>query len=203
MKQLLVPSDVCAAKVLATLRGAIPPTRLRYSSALAMAEQAASSLLSMYDASSLPVSTAIVADLPKISVTVDSSLPEITSGLSVWNSRVARWVISINGAEPRTRQRFTIFHEFFHVMVHRHVERYGIFDELSPAQIEYIADYFSGCTLVPKRLLMQAWGRGHENPESLGRLFDVSPQAIAVRLKQVGLPSQNDLSSSTPQGASR
>lgn len=203
MKQLLQPAEVDAGSVLAHLRDTIPLVQVRLSSAATMAERMASDLLALYDVTAAPVSSAIILDLPKIAATVDATLPSLTSGLSVWDSRLGSWVIRLNGAEPATRQRFTLFHEFFHIVVHRHVHNHGLFDELTNGQVEYIADYFAGCVLVPKQLLKRAWGSGVQQPAALGQLFNVSPQAIAVRLKQVGLAVADDLAGSHSEGVSR
>lgn len=203
MKQLLQPAEVDAGSVLAHLRDTIPLVRVRLSSASNMAERMASELLALYDVSAAPVSSAIILDLPRITATVDRELPTLTSGLSVWDSRLASWVIRVNGVEPATRQRFTLFHEFFHIVVHHHVHDHGLFDELTNAHVELVADYFAGSVLVPKRLLKRAWGSGIQQVSALAQLFDVSPQAIAVRLKQVGLAAADDLAGSHSEGVSR
>lgn len=52
---------------------------------------------------------------------------------------------------------------------------------------EIVADYFAGCVLVPKRLLTAAYYGGIQSLRDLAQLFDVSQEAIAVRLAQVGL----------------
>ena len=54
-------------------------------------------------------------------------------------------------------------------------------------QAEQAADYFAGCALMPKMLVNRAWTSGHQRPELLAAIFDVSARAAEVRLAQIGL----------------
>ena len=59
-------------------------------------------------------------------------------------------------------------------------------------QAEQVADYFAGCLLVPRPLLKRAWGNGIQRQDELARAFNVSEQAIRVRLRQTGLVMPTD-----------
>jgi len=176
--------------VLARLRALTPPQPLTLDTALRLAERQASRLLELCGGAVLPVPTSIITDQPRITVEHDPTLPaEAASGCSDWDSQHRTWVISLNPTEPRRRQRFTVLHEYKHILDHGSP---GIRPARYPYQrpvAEMIADYFAGCVLIPKRLLTAAYYDGIQRPADLAQLFDVSREAIQVRLRQVGLAS--------------
>ena len=91
-----------------------------------MAERQAAKLLSLLGMSEAPVDVSQVNDLPRIEVRVDSRLARLgISGLS--ESSRGYWRITINRADAITRRRFTLAHEFKHVLDHPFVrtERYS------------------------------------------------------------------------------
>ena len=97
------------------------------------------------------------------------------------------------------RQRFTLLHEFKHIIDHgRTTVLYSGDGERTPAeQAEAAADYFAGCVLVPKRDLKSVWGRGTQRIEALADYFGVSAQAVSVRLAQTKLNVDRDRVPST------
>lgn len=169
--------------VLASLRGAIPARTLRFAESLRIAELQANRLLTLTAVNTGPVPNEIITELPRIRV-VYRELP--TSGLSYWDGQA--WIICLNKTEPRTRQRFTMLHEYKHIIDHGRAHEMYRSDE----QAEQAADYFAGCVLMPKTFLKRAWGELIQRPTLLARLFDVSPRAVAVRLAQVGLSEPVD-----------
>lgn len=126
----------------------------------------------------------IIGSMPRVRVQA-GEIP--TSGLSHWDGR--QWIITYNVFEPRTRQRFTILHEYKHIVDHPDVaDLYrSRRDATASEQMEQAADYFAGCVLVPRALLVDAWNDGMTEPAALAHHFDVSVPAINVRLMQVGL----------------
>lgn len=170
--------------VLATLRSLIPARPLEFSEALQVAELQANRLLELSDVRDWPVPAEAVTTLPRIRVEAHDL---ITSGLSFWDGRA--WVIRLNRGEPATRQRFTLLHEYKHIIDHhRAAELYaGNGSRTASEQAEHAADYFAGCALMPKRLIKRAWGQLVQRPAALAQLFDVSPRAVEVRLAQLGL----------------
>lgn len=203
MTQPVRQFDPDMRRILTTLRSHVPTGPLDYAAALRLAERTASRLLELYEVRAAPIPAAVVGDLPKVRIEVDGNLPALTSGLSIWDARLASWVITLNGREPVTRQRFTTLHEFFHIMLHRHVTRSGLLAQLSSSQVEYVADYFAGCVLVPTPLLKQAWDSGMQSLDALSRYFDVSRQAIEVRVGQVGIKMATAAATTARMGAPR
>lgn len=150
-----------------------------------MAEWQATSLLELADLSRPPTPTALVAELPRITVQRDPHLP--VSGCATWQD--GRWLILLSAAEPIVRQRFSLAHELKHVIDHRdrsqlYVDRPGLSADV---QAEQAADYFAACLLMPRRWVKRAWGDGQQRTRPLSRRFHVSPQAMSRRLKDLGL----------------
>jgi Zn-dependent peptidase ImmA (M78 family) len=176
--------------VLASLRRLHPNRRLDLADALWLAELQANRLLQLRGAAhDVPVATAIVTGLPRISVEHDPDLPrDAASGCSTWDYQRRAWVISLNPTEPRRRRRFTVLHEYKHILDHGSpgIRPTGSSSLQRPAA-EVVADYFAGCVLMPKRLLTAAYYDGIQHPRDLAELFDVSEPAIRVRLGQIGL----------------
>jgi Zn-dependent peptidase ImmA (M78 family) len=180
--------------VLASLRALLPSRRLHLSEALRIAELQANRLLELNNIRDIPVPIEIVTSLPRVQVVYEVDIP--ASGASDWDSYRKAWVITLNALEPETRQRISILHEFKHIVDHGSPglepgpvkRRYYGLDET-----EFLAEYFAGCVLMPKRILKLAWGDGIQRIADLAELFDVSERAMEVRLGQVGLLRDTDL----------
>jgi hypothetical protein len=174
--------------VLASLRALAPTRPMTLDEALRLAERQASLLLELCGGPTVPVPTSIVTDQPRITVEHDPELPaHAASGCSDWDSRRRTWVISLNPVEPRRRRRFTVLHEYKHILDHPGPGiRPSRFSYQRPAA-EMVADYFAGCVLIPKRQLAAAYYDGIQRPADLAQLFDVSQKAIKIRLTQIGL----------------
>jgi Zn-dependent peptidase ImmA (M78 family) len=180
--------------LLAALRGLIPNRKLTLIEVQRLAELQANRLRELTGADSASLAEAIAA-VPRVRVEY-RRLP--TSGLSFWDG--TDWVIGINRDEPDTRQRFTLLHEFKHILDHRLAARMFVSNERRTAeqQAEQVADYFAGCALMPKSLLKRAWGNGVQTPDALAALFDASARAVEVRLAQIGLSEPIDRCDATP-----
>ena len=179
--------------VLANLRALLPNRQLRLDEALRLAELQANRLLMLRGATDTPISSGIVTELPGIGVDYDIDMP--ASGSSDWDSRHRRWVITLRASEPDTRHRFTLLHEYKHIIDHGHAGIVVNIDGLTqwrPAA-ETVADYFAACVLMPKRLLKAAYFSGTQTVEALAELFDVSRQATCIRLDQLGISREVDL----------
>jgi Zn-dependent peptidase ImmA (M78 family) len=172
--------------MLACLRALIPIRELQFGEALVIAELQANRLLALSGISDGPLPSDVITELPRIRLAY-RDLP--TSGLSYWDGRGRTWVICLNMAEPCTRQRFTLLHEYKHIIDHGRTDRLytGSSGHSAEKQAEQAADYFAGCALMPKRLVKRAWGQRIQRPTVLAELFDVSARAVEVRLAQLGL----------------
>lgn len=164
--------------VLRTLRSLMPTRVLTLPEALQRAELQAGRLLELHQLTHGPVPTEIVTELPRVRQAFDFDLP--TSGLAHWDG--TNWVLTVNAGESETRQRFSLMHEFKHVL--DHPIRHLLPDSDST---ERIADYFAACVLMPKTWVKRAWFDGIQHVERLAAMFAVSPAAMRFRLDQLGL----------------
>lgn len=172
-----------ATSTFTSLRSLVPQRVVTFGEALRLAELQARKLTDIVD-DPAGISEHHIAGLPRVVVTYDA-LP--VSGMSYWNGQ--QWVIAIAATDSLARQRFTLLHEFKHIIDHpsRKLLYGGDARMTSIDQAEAAADYFAGCALVGRRELKSSWGNGIQKAEDLAAHFGVSLQAIRVRLAQTGL----------------
>lgn len=172
-------------RVLQSLRNLIPDRPTTFLESLRIAETQAARLLKLLDVTDYPVLDEVISELPRIRIEYVDNLPSF--GLSFWNGQY--WIIQLANDQSRTRQRFTLFHEYKHIIDHGYTARlYRGTDRHSPGnQAELVADFFAGCALVPRNGLKAAWSSGIQTVDALAKHFDVSEQAISVRLEQTNV----------------
>lgn len=168
--------------ILRSLRAMTPQCQLSFDDTKQLAERQAHQLRQLVAESGHDLSNGVeehhLTSLPRLKV-VREALP--TSGLSYWNG--SEWVIVLNEEQSPARQRFTLFHEFKHILDHGAATRLYA-DEY---QAERAADFFAGCVLMPKPALKQVFCNLTQNIDRLAAHFGASQQAIRVRLEQTGL----------------
>lgn len=174
--------------ILKRIRALAPVRDCTFAESLVIAERQATRLAALLtgDAGSTDgIQTHHIDGLPRVRVVFEGALP--VSGMSHWNGQ--EWVITIAGRDSLARQRFTMLHEFKHVIDHGATKRLyrGTKKQTTGQHAEMAADYFAGCALVSKRDLKHAWGCGIQRPADLAAHFNVSEPAIRVRLAQTGL----------------
>lgn len=161
--------------VLASLRSLTPRVQLNFTDTKDLAERQAQLLVRRLNGD---VSEAAIAALPRLRI-VRETLP--TSGLSYWNGR--EWLIVLHQHDSEPRQRYTLLHEFKHIVDHGAAGRLY----RSQWEAERAADYFAACALMPKPALKRAFCTITQNVAALAEHFGVSQQAVRVRLEQTGL----------------
>ncbi len=171
--------------VMAKLRAMVPSRPLGFHEALRLAEEQAWRLLELTETMHPAVPEQVISGLPRIEVRRLAPFP--TSGASHWSK--GKWRVAINATEPTTRQRFSLAHEFKHIVDHRDVDTlYAAFPPREREQmIERVCDYFAGCLLMPRAWVIAAHANGSRHPMDLALVFGVSPTAMGVRLNQIGL----------------
>jgi len=173
--------------VLASLRALVPKRPLTYYEALRIAELQANRLLEHFKIESATVPDEIITELPRIRV-IREYVPD--SGAAHWSGRY--WVITLKSDEPRTRQRFSLMHEFKHVLDHT-TEQFLYVDrpfQSAHEQAERAAEYFAACVLMPKKVVKSLWCRGHQDIPRLAAKLQVSEPALRYRLAYLGLTEQ-------------
>jgi Zn-dependent peptidase ImmA (M78 family) len=172
--------------VLAALRALVPQRPLSHAESLRIAELQANRLLELSRIAGPLVPTELVSDVPKIRIAFDNDLP--ISGSAHWES--GQWILTLNGTEPASRQRFSLMHEFKHVLDHTTKQfLYGetTSDQEAARRAERAADHFAACVLMPKRWLKSLWFNSGQNINAVAGQLEVSPRALAVRLWHLGL----------------
>jgi len=171
--------------VLASLRALVPQRQLQPWEARRLAELQANHLLRHFQIEGTAVPEQIVSEFPRVRVIREEGLP--VSGAAHWNGRY--WIITLNADESIARQRFSLMHEFKHILDHTtkqflyHDRAFQTADEHS----ERVADYFAACLLMPKKVVKRLWCQGNQNIAQLAARLGVSPRALRFRLDQLGL----------------
>lgn len=174
---------------LGALRALAPGRPLTFAEALSVAERQATRLVQCLGVGTEGIGEHHIAAMTRIRV-CRADLP--VSGTSHWSG--TEWIITLARGDSLARQRFTLLHEYKHIVDHGRQAHLYRGDRYRTAEIqaELAADYFAGCALVSKRQLKLAWGNGLQRTEDLADHFGVSPAAVQVRLAQTGLNRVSD-----------
>ena len=150
-----------------------------------MAERQAALLLDLCQVSDPPVPQFIISNLPGIVVDWRHDWP--ISGLAIQTP--SHWRIVISAEEPRWRQRFSLAHEFKHVLDDPVIDR--LHTRLSPdrrqERAERLCNFFAACLLMPRPWIKHDWYGGTQNVAELARRYYVSVEAMSTRLSELGL----------------
>ena len=173
---------------LSLLRGLVPNRQLSPRETYLIAELQANRLLRHFGIQTAAVPHEIISELPRIRVERERGLP--FSGSAHWNGHY--WIITLNADEHPLRQRFSLAHEFKHILDHTSKDRLYHDRACTNAyeQSERVADYFAACLLMPKRTVKRLWFQGPQDTSHLADLLQVSPAAVRYRLNQLGLTEQ-------------
>lgn len=172
--------------VLASLRDQVPERALTPSEARQVLDRQTTRLLKLTETSGPPVPVeAIASALPRIVVKRAPDLP--SSGRAQWNGHA--WVLLVDSAEPKVRQRYSLAHELAHVVWHP-LSATVLPDTPridAEERIEQACEYFAACLLMPRLWMKRAYfDEGIQDVPSLSRLFGVSWVAMRIRLEQLG-----------------
>ncbi len=154
-----------------------------------LAEAQANLLLHLHNVAKPPVPLKVIAKLPGMHVEYRHDAP--LSGLAI-HRRPHHWKIVIAAHEPQVRRRFSLAHEFKHVLddpvirfIHEHLTA-----EQHDRQAERICNYFAACLLMPATWLRRDWEDGKPGVRDLAGRYRVSAQAMGTRLNELGLKYQ-------------
>ena len=174
--------------VLKSLRSLMPNRPLTLTEAMERAELQANRLLAMHGIDSPGTPSELVTLLPHLRVEARYNLP--VSGSAHWEA--PSWVVRVNASDSTCRQRFSLMHEFKHVLDHPFQHEITSTERVSArltheVMRERVADYFAACVLMPKRFVKSVYCSGEQDIEALAARFQVSPKAMSYRLSQLGL----------------
>lgn len=174
------------SSVLQRLRSLRPCRAMTTAEALTVAERQAVTLLSLQDVTSPAVPVEVITELPRLRLAYDETLP--VSGSAYWDGQA--WVITLNATEPLVRQRFSLLHEFKHVLDHPTKQLFtSDRGRSAEQQHELLADFFAASVLMPRMWVKRAWFGGLQDLPALAERFEVSEKAMTMRLDFLGLRS--------------
>jgi hypothetical protein len=173
------------ATVVAELRGLCPRRPLPMPEARLIAERQASRLLRLAGVTEAPVPEQVIEHLPRIEVYYRRR--RHLSGTTKWTG--GRWVILINRGHTWARQRFSLAHEFKHLLdwpkadaLYRNGYRTAHF------QAERAADSFAAALLMPKSWVKRVfYDEGIRDEYALARHFQVSVASMRWRIDELRL----------------
>lgn len=163
---------------LQALRSLAPNRPLTWTEEQAVAARQANRLRQRHGLTNTPTfDDDIIVNQPRLRAETDLFMT--MAGSSHWAG--GHWKILVNALDHPYRQRFTLAHEYKHIIDHGR--------SINPDFEERICDYFAACLLMPKRLVIGAWTRGHveRNIVAMADTFGVSRPAMSYRLSQLGL----------------
>lgn len=172
--------------VVEQLRAVVPRRGLSPAEAVAVAELQAAKFLKLAGVIAPPVPERIIMDLPGIRVSRRRGWP--TSGLATTVKN--GWVIVLRAEEAAVRQRFSLAHEFKHILDDPSIEwLYPTIHGRSPEErAEGICDHFAANLLMPRAWVKADWAsRGIQDVDRLARRYQVSRPAMSYRLDQLRL----------------
>ena len=102
--------------IIKALRSLVPNVQHSPLEALQLAEAQARLFLKLTGVIEPPVPSDPVLTLRSFKVVIQPGMP--SSGSSHWTG--SHWLVSLNADEHPLRQRFSLFHEFKHVVDHQH-----------------------------------------------------------------------------------
>lgn len=141
-----------------------------------------------------PVAVSKIAEAFGVKAYESSRLPNGISGKLFYdpvNGGSAQYSILVNQNESRVRKRFTIAHEVAHFILHRANvdEMGGLSDDTFyrsglPTLAEAEANRLAAEILMPSHLIARFVAEGILDIEALAERFDVSYQAMLIRIEQ-------------------
>ena len=144
-----------------------------------------------------PVDVDGLAKALGLRVGLDASLGPEISGKIVKDPRggPAGYSIYINANDVPRRQRFTLAHEIAHYVLHRDLIGDGIEDNaLYRSKLgewyERQANRMAADILLPPGLVRRRWASGVKEVSKLADAFNVSEQAMRIRLDELGLRAE-------------
>ncbi len=140
--------------------------------------------------SSAPVDLEGLAQALGIAVVRDSWMESEVAGKI--ERQGSGYRITVNGSENARRQRFTLAHELAHYILHRDLIGDGITDSVMyrssmSDDIERQANRFAADLLMPAGLVRQKFRSFSRAIAELAAVFDVSTEAMRIRMKDLRL----------------
>ncbi len=133
-----------------------------------------------------PVPQFVISSLPGILVEWRRDWPAAGTTIDTGT----RWHVVIKADDPRRRQRFSLAHEFKHILDAPFLDApEQANDPIDDPVTRRLCDYFAACLLMPRPWVKHDFYGGQQNAHELARRYYVSVEAMQTRLRELGLAS--------------
>jgi hypothetical protein len=105
---------------------------------------------------------------------------------AIWGLR-DRWVIQLKNDDSPFRQRFTLFHEIFHILAHCRAT--PVFRKIGVEEgffNEMLADHFASTILTPAEWVGEKWAEV-KDLDQMAEIFEVPKTVMWLKLRTIGL----------------
>ena len=151
-----------------------------------LVERLAGTYLKMGNVRCPPVSTGLVTLFDQQHTVEVRQLPLKAYHGAIWYQQDG-WVIQVKEGDAPATQRFSLFHEAFHILAHcrtspvfrKRGSILGSFNEL-------LADHFALCILIPREWVVEKWAEV-KDLDRMAEIFAVPKSAMCIRLRQLSL----------------
>jgi hypothetical protein len=98
------------------------------------------------------------------------------------------WIVQLNTNDTPARQRFTLYHEIFHILAHCKATpvfkkaKYGLQGSFN----ELLADHFAAIILMPEKCVREKWIEVKDISQ-MAAIFDVPKPIVWATLKHLSL----------------
>lgn len=173
------------------LRASVPMRAITVSEAYSLAERQATKTWQLLGNRTPGASLGWITELPRVEVKL---MPRYKmSSLSGATRYVrGRYLVLVTKNDAHARRRWTLAHEFKHILdytaakaLYKHLG-YGD-NERREQLIERICDHFAACLLMPRPWVKAAYANGVQDVAALAGLFNVSEEAMRIRLNYLGI----------------
>ena len=118
--------------------------------------------------------------------------PDISGRITLASPAPPAYCIEVNGAHSEKRRRFTLAHEIGHFLLHRDMIGDGIQDDALyrsrlSNEIEAEANRLAARILMPPEFVRKIYRAGVKSLSGLCAAFEVSEEAMRIRLRQLRL----------------
>jgi len=149
------------------------------------------SILDKLKISEAPIPIEKVANLFSLEVVYYPKFPDSVSGTIIKDEELH--AIGVNANHPKVRQRFTIAHELGHYIM-GHDENSILDDSFDKnTDKEREANKFASELLMPYNFLKSDIEKDRHDIPSLAKRYEVSEQAMSIRLLETSLINSNNL----------
>ena len=117
---------------------------------------------------------------------------DISGRITLASPAPPAYCIEVNGGHSERRRRFTLAHEIAHFLLHRDMIGAGIQDDAHyhsrfNNEIEAEANRLAAWIIMPPELVRKINRAGVKSISGLCAIFEVSEEAMRIRLKQLRL----------------